>query len=330
MPAVRRKTTAMLPPRKVIVGTVIQQFWGKHPGLEKRLEELAAIVDRMRAESERKYGRSLDLAILPENAVTGEIPGDSNIQPVSWEGPVSDVFTRKAREHHCYIIAPTYLRESDDKSRCSNAALLVGRKGELVGTYRKMHLVVSLERKRFEADATPGREATVFDCDFGKLGIQICYDMEFNRGWQELARKGAELVAWPTQSPQTAQPAARAKEQPCYIVSSTWRNNASIFEPTGKIIAQVRPPENLLVQELDLSYAILPWSSKLRRGKAFEEKYGDKGGYRFYDDEDCGMFWSNDPRMPVGQMVREMGLLEADEEYALVRDFYHASHVPGY
>ena len=42
------------------------------------------------------------------------------------------------------------------------------------------------------------------------------------------------------------------------------------------------------------------------------------------------MFWSNDPRMPVGQMVREMGLLEADEEYALVRDFYHASHVPGY
>ena len=213
MPAVRRKTTAMLPPRKVIVGTVIQQFWGKHPGLEKRLEELAAIVDRMRAESERKYGRSLDLAILPENAVTGEIPGDSNIQPVSWEGPVSDVFTRKAREHHCYIIAPTYLRESDDKSRCSNAALLVGRKGELVGTYRKMHLVVSLERKRFEADATPGREATVFDCDFGKLGIQICYDMEFNRGWQELARKGAELVAWPTQSPQTAQPAARAKEQ---------------------------------------------------------------------------------------------------------------------
>ena len=121
--------------------------------------------------------------------------------------------------------------------------------------------------------ATPGKEEPVFQCDFGKLGIQICYDMDFDYGWGELARKGAELVAWPSQSPQTSQPACRAKHNHYYIVSSTWQNNASVFEPTGKIVSQVKwamgddkvegrqltPPEdNILVQELDLSYAILP------------------------------------------------------------------------
>ena len=128
----------------------------------------------------------------------------------------------------------------------SNAATLVGRNGEVVGTYRKVHLVASLETQTMEAGATPGHELPVFNCDFGKLAIQICYDIEFDYGWRELARKGAELIVWPTQSPQTAHPAFRAAQQRCYIVSSTWRNNASIFEPTGRITAQIKPPESVL------------------------------------------------------------------------------------
>jgi hypothetical protein len=206
----------------------------------------------------------------------------------------------------------------------------VDRKGEVAGTYRKVHLVVAGDGRTMEGGSSPGRELPVFDCDFGKLAIQICYDMEFDRGWQELARKGAELIAWPTQSPQTAHPAARAMQQRCYIVSSTWRNNASVFEPTGKIVAQIRPPEQVLVQEIDLSYAILPWSSKLRNGKALQERYGEKIGFRYYEDEDCGIFWSNDPRMPVRQMVQSLGLLEAEEELARVRESYRKAGVLGY
>ena len=120
----------------------------------------------------------------------------------------------------------------------------------------------------------------MFDCDFGKLGIQICYDMEFDYGWNELARKGAELIAWPTQSPQTSQPAFRAMQNRCYIISSTWRNNASVFEPTGKIPAQLLPPNRTLVHELDLSYAILPWHPKLQKGETLRKKYGDAGRKR--------------------------------------------------
>ena len=85
---------------------------------------------------------------------------------------------------------------------------------------------------------------------------------KFDRGWSELARQGCELVAWPTQSPQTVQPAFRALQHRFYIVSSTWRHNSSVFEPTGRIAAQVRPPEIVPVDEIDLRYALLPWSAK--------------------------------------------------------------------
>jgi predicted amidohydrolase len=217
--------------------------------------------------------------------------------------------------------------DSKAKELCSNAALLVGRHGELLGTYRKIHLVVSLERRTLEGGATPGHSLPVFNCDFGKLGIQICYDMEFGDGWAELARRGAELIAWPTQSPQTSQPASRAREQRCYIVSSTWRNNASIFEPTGKIAAQIKPPQSILAYQLDLSYALLPWSAKLRNGDALRQAYGENVGFRYYEDEDCGIFWSNDPKMTIGDMVRSIGLLELEEERARVRQFYRAAGV---
>ena len=326
---VPRSTSGLLP-RKVIVGTAMQAFWVRHPGLEKRLDELRAIVDRMASESKRKYGRGLDLAILPEAAITGEAGGDAVSQAVSFEGMVGNTFARVARDHACYVVVPAYLRDSQNAKRCSNAAVLVGRKGEVAGTYRKVHLVVSGDGKTMEGGSIPGNELPVFNCDFGKLAIQICYDMEFDRGWRELASKGAELVAWPTQSPQTAQPAARAMQQRCYIASSTWRNNASIFEPTGKIVAQAKPPEQVLVYELDLSYAILPWSSKLRNGKALQEMYGEKIGFHYYEDEDCGIFWSNDSQTPVRQMVKSLGVLEAEEELARVREAYRKAGVLDY
>lgn len=341
------KSTSDQPPRKVIVGTVMQPFWGKHPGLQKRLDQLTGIVDHMHAQSQEKYGRGLDLAVLPEMALTGE--GERVGEVADWsfqlEGAVKETFAREARKCHCYIVVPTYLLEDRATKRCSNAAVLFDRTGEVAGIYRKVHLVVDTDSGLMEHGSTPGKEEPVFNCDFGKLGIQICYDMDFDYGWRELARKGAELVVWPTQSPQTSQPAARARRNHYYIVSSTWRNNASIFEPTGKIVCQVKwpagekiadvgnltPPENnILIQEIDLSYAILPWTSALKNGEALKKLYADRVGYRYYEDEDCGMFWSNDPRMTIRDMLRSMGLMEEQEELQRAEEFYHKAGVPGH
>lgn len=324
------RSTSDQPPRKVIVGTAMQPFWGEYPGLQKRLEQLTGIIDRMADESEKKYGRGLDLAVLPEVAVTGEMSGDITAHSVELDGPVRDAFARSARKHHCYVVAPAYLLEERERKVCSNAAILFGRQGELMGVYRKVHLAVSAGSDSMEGGVTPGREAPVFECDFGKLGIQICFDIEYDYGWTELARKGAELVVWPTQSPGISRPAFRAMRNRYYVVSSTWRHNASFLEPTGKVIAQIKPPEQVLVQELDLSYALVPWSSKLRNGAALKEKYGDKVGFRYYEDEDRGIFWSNDPRLTIGEMVRSLGVNEVEEELRRIGKLYQAAGVPAH
>jgi len=324
------KNTSDLPPRKVVVGTAMQAFWGEYPGLGRRLSQLSGMIDRMAAESEKRYGRGLDVAVLPEFAVTGEASADIVASSVAFDGPVRDAFAQSAREHRCYIVVPMYLLEDKDRRLSSNAAILIGRQGEVVGIYRKVHLAVADGSDSLESGATPGKDVPVFECDFGKLGIQICFDIRYDYGWNELARKGAELVVWPTQSPETSLPAFRAMQSRYYVVSSTWRNNASFFEPTGKISAQIKPPEQILVQQLDLSYAILPWSSRLKNGAALREKYGDKVGFHYYEDDDEGIFWSNDPGVTVGQMVRSLGLSQQEAELTRIKKLYHSAGVPSY
>lgn len=324
----RLASTSDQPPRKVIVGSVVHPFWVKYPGLQARLAELSGLVDQMAAESKKKYGRGLDLAALPEVAVNGEVSGDITEHSIPFDGLVKDTFATLAKKHRCYVIVPMYLLEDKAKKLCSNAAIVVGRQGEIIGTYRKVHLAVPTGSDSMEAGTTPGKEVPVFNCDFGKLGVQICFDIRHDYGWRELARKGAELVVWTTQSPGTSHPAFRAMQHRYYIVSSNWRHNASLFEPTGKITAQVKPPEEILVQEIDLSYALLPWSSRLKNGAALKAKYGDKVGYRYYEDEDHGIFWSNDPRVTISQMVRSLGLTELEPELQRIRGLYDSHGVP--
>ena len=341
------KSSSSQPPRKVVVGTVMQPFWGKYPGLEKRLQQLTEIIDRLQGQSQKQYRRGLDLAVLPEMAITGE--GEHTGDVIDWsyplEGLVKETFGRKARQHRCYVVAPLFLLEDKAQKLCSNAAVLFGRQGEVVGIYRKVHLVVDIATGSMENGTTPGKEEAVFTCDFGRLGIQICFDMAFDYGCQELARKGAEIVVWPSQSPWITLPSWRALHHKYFIVSSTWRSNASVFEPTGRIVSQVkwkpsmgslqsvqgRPlTDNILVQEIDLSYAILQWSRTLRNGEALREAFGDEVGFHYYDDDERGIFWSNDPNKTIRQMLRSLNLREEQEEFRLAVERYRKRQVPDY
>jgi len=96
--------------------------------------------------------------------------------------------------------------------------------GRHLDIYRKMHPVALVGKDDLEGGVTPGGATPVFACDFGKLGVQICWDIQFDDGWQALANAGAEIVAWPSASPAKALPAARAGRHRYFIVSSTWRD----------------------------------------------------------------------------------------------------------
>jgi len=322
-------------PRKAVVGTSMYAMWGAYPGLAPRLKALVGLVDRMASEARRKHKARLDLAVLPENAVTACARGGTAAErSVPLEGEVLDVMGACAQRNGAYVVVPLGLEEGARKKVYSNAAAILDRKGRVAGIYRKVHLVDEPDTGVMEGGREGGKNFPVFDLDFGRIGIQICYDVFFDDGWEVLARKGAEIIAWPTMSPQTIRPRCLARRWGYYIVSSTPRNNASIFDPAGNIIAQVIAKDDaatkeckaqrgdgteftdcgVVVEQIDLTWLRLNWQAELRNGLAFAEKYGRRVGYRYSEAEDSGIFWSNDPRTPVRRMVRELGLPLSEDQ----------------
>ena len=314
------------PPRKVIVGTTMTRWYSNYPGLSGRLEQMRGLIDQMAVESRRRYGRSIDLALFTEYAVTAGKPGPAAEVAVPLDETIIEALGPKAREHKSYIVFGGVFRDIPATGACSNAAVVIDRRGRPAGRYVKVHpvldRVVPDGKVVLEGGVQPGAEYNVFDLDFGRVGVQICYDVEYPEGWRRLSEKGAELVLFPTQSPQLTRPGMYAATHEYWVVSSTFRNNASVFEPgTGLVAARIAEPAQTLVLEIDLSYLILPWSSRLRNGAAFREALGDRVGYRYSESEDRGLFWSNDPGRSIGEMARSLDLVEtASEQQARARD----------
>jgi predicted amidohydrolase len=296
------------PPRKVIVATTMFNIYGEHPGLQTRLNDAASLIDEAAGEARRRYpNRGLDLVVLTETILTASNASAARDRAVPLAGPVLEQMGAKAREHRTYVVVPMMLAEASGD--VSNAAVLFDRAGAVAGIYRKVHPVTDYGTDVVEGGVAPGRDFPVFECDFGRLGIQICWDIVYDDGWQALARKGAEIVALPTAAPQTARPAAHALHGDYYVLSSTPLNNASLFSPIGMIQSQITAGR-VLVREIDLSYAVVHWAPGLEEGRALTDRFGDRVGYVYYESEATGLFWSNDPKTPISGMLQELGFME--------------------
>lgn len=304
-------------PRKVVVATLIEDFFGEYPGLGVRLGRMTEVVAEASAQADKRFpGDGLDLVVFPEafvNRMSGVSPADKAM-PI--DGEISRVLGGCARRYSTYIVAPMILDEKD--GTYTNVAVLFDRKGEVAGIYRKVHPVARLGTDILEGGIAPGREFPVFTCDFGRIGMLICYDMSYEDGWRAYGDKGAEIVIVPTMSPQTVRPAAFANRHNYFVVTSTPRNNATIFNPIGMHHARLTE-DGVLVERIDLSYEILNWSVPLRNGEVLREKYGDSVGYVYYESEDCGMFWSNDPAKPIAEMINALELVPQREEVERIR-----------
>ena len=72
--------------------------------------------------------------------------------------------------------------------------------------------------------------------------------------------------------------------------------------------------DGVFVEQIDLEYVILHWHASLLSGRAFDEAYGERAGYRYDQAEDTGIFWSNDLAKPIMEMIRELELTPKGEQ----------------
>ena len=290
-------------PRKVNIANCMFRFSSPHGGIDFRLREIEGLAGKMLQQKLAKEN-GIDLAVLPEFSITASDEPSVGKRAVRMERPLLDRLGELSRRLGSYLVIPGLISEHKDFSTVFNRALLFSRTGDLVGSYDKVHLP-SCE---LEDGVSPGTSYPVFDCDFGRIGIQICYDVCKDAGWLELARKGAEIVALPSASPQTCRPSSHALRNGYWVVSSTPRDNASIFTPLGFVFSQITQGETVEVTRIDISSICLHWSAKLDDGLAFKRVFGDKVGFLYSSREDGGVFWSNDYDVSIKEMAAGLGL----------------------
>lgn len=104
-------------------------------------------------------------------------------------------FSDLAKRSGAWVVAGVFNKRKDASGvwRSYNSAIVYDRQGEVAAVYDKIHLAGD------ENDyLTPGVQTVVVPTDFGKLGVAVCYDMQFEDVCRECKEKGAEWMAVPT------------------------------------------------------------------------------------------------------------------------------------
>ncbi len=207
------------------------------------------------------------LAIFPECAITGYC-FDSREEAMQFAesipGPATAALERIAQQSNLHLIAGM-LERADD--HLFNAAVLVGPNG-LIGSYRKIHLPF-LGVDRFTDHGRNG--FPVFDTSLARIGVNICYDCSFPESSRVMMLAGADLIALPTNWPESGGCAipdfvvpTRALENRVYYAAinrvGTERRDrfigrSSIVDPTGKTLAAAGEGEQMLLAEINPALA---------------------------------------------------------------------------
>jgi len=212
-------------------------------------------------------------------------------------------FMTFARNNQCYLICPVYLLEN---GKIYNAAVLIDRQGNRIGEYRKMYL----PDDEVAMGLTPGSlQPAVFKTDFAVIGIQICYDINWNESWKELRQQGAEIIFWPSAFAAGRALNAKAWQHKVIVVSSTNKDTSKICDITGEVIAQTGIwDRNLICAPVNLEKAFLHSWPFVQRFDEIKAKYGRKVRIVNYHEEEWSVIESLSPDVRVKDILAEFEL----------------------
>jgi predicted amidohydrolase len=232
-------------PRKVRLAAVNHRPRGGKSPADNLAQFLPLIEEAARQKA--------DVVCLPEGVtVAGTNKTYAEVaEPVP--GPSTRLLGEAARKHHLYIAAGIYER---DGSAIYNTCVLLGRDGKLVGRYHK----VCLPREEIDGGLTPGNHYPVFDTDFGRVGLMICWDVHFPEVARELAARRAEVILMPIWGGNETLARARAIENQLYLVASGYDFRTAIYDKAGQPLVTADKDPSVIVTEVDLNERLLwPW-----------------------------------------------------------------------
>ena len=201
-----------------------------------------------------------DLVVFPEMSDTGYSMPVIQKKARPWKEGAAGELQQIAKENSIAIVAGISDRDGDS---IFNAQIFVNATGEILGKYRKMHLVTAApldERVCF----SPGNEFVACKMGDFNIGLSICYDLRFPEMARTLAVKHSANVivnssAWPVVRAEHLWilGLARAVENQSYFIIAnrvgtddgvTLCGGSMIIDPSGKILAAAPTGEEELIQ----------------------------------------------------------------------------------
>jgi predicted amidohydrolase len=229
-------------------------------------------MDAVRDMLDQYQGEMPDFLLLPEIFTC---PYDNSQFPLFAQKDGDSVYcflSELARTNHFYVIGGS-VPERDEGGKIYNTSYVFDRKGELIGKHRKVHLFdIDVPGGQYfkESDVlSPGKAMTVFDTEYGRMGVCICFDIRFPDLFLQMRRAGVRMVFVPAAFNMTTGPAhwqtlfrSRALDQQIFMAGcSPARDETASYiayghsivtDPWGRILRELDEKEGILDIELDL------------------------------------------------------------------------------
>jgi deaminated glutathione amidase len=228
-----------------------------------------------------------ELVVLPESATTGFTPGCPAEE--LWDlvsevpGPVTEPVQAVARDLGVHVVLGTYERGAT-RGVVHNAAVLIGPRGTVLGTYRKTHPFCT-EHVDGGGWVTPGDTVTVCDTELGRIGMIICFDGDYPELCRIQAVQGAQVICRPSALLRSADlweltSRARAYDNHVFVVGANatgtdpagvlYFGNSHIVTPNAHIVARAASHEGWVSAVLDPATALTSLTPGSNIGQVFD------------------------------------------------------------
>jgi predicted amidohydrolase len=212
----------------------------RHQTLAENLKDWLKIVDKAGA-------LNPDVILLSEAVYERGVGLSGKKLGEKIPGTLTNAMAKKAVKYNSYIVFSMF--ERVDEKTVFNTAVLIDRKGKIIGKYHKIHV----HDDEIAAGVVPDDKYPVFKTDFGIVGLEICWDLVVPEIAQKLAAKGAQIILapsigdfWPDNSYVNT-----ANFNGIYLavsgqdVASPENKTSVIIDPDGKVLAGVSDPSSV-------------------------------------------------------------------------------------
>jgi predicted amidohydrolase len=242
---------------------------------------------------------------LEERADYYDLRGDS----------VRDMLAEAARDNRCYIAYPAARRGNDGAWR--NSIQIIDRAGEVVGVYDKNYLT----SEESEAGHRGGDGIAVVDCDLGRVGFALCFDLNFMELAQAYAAADVDLIIFSSLWHGGLAQQCWAHTCQAYFVGaiSGADNPDSVINPLGEIIASGSLSAPCMTVSINTDFHIVPFWVNNEKLKAMKEKYGAGVTVQTLSRTGRMMVTSEMDDVSTADMVGEYGIVSCKQLHDAAR-----------